>query len=154
MTAPTIIQSRVAELLNGGFIASGGHSEDSGERCIQEWCAYIAGEPHGAMPACVSPVLRDYSIQINDRWPDGPRQLLAPYGLRMLGTAGDGQDDAMSAPMSSQAPRYDATRVDRARNRRSLTRKARGLLLALVVGLACWIGAALALVWLLGVAWR
>lgn len=60
----------------------------------------------------------------------------------------------MSAPMSSQAPRYDATRVDRARNRRSLTRKVRGLLLALVVGLACWIGAALALVWLLGVAWR
>ena len=90
----TIIQARADELLNGGFIASGGHSEESGQRCIQEWCSYIAGEPHGAMPACVSPVLRDYSIQINDRWPDGPRQLLAPYGLRMLGTAGDGQDDA------------------------------------------------------------
>lgn len=90
----TIIQARADELLNGGFIASGGHSEESGQRCIQEWCSYIAGEPHGAMPACVSPVLRDYSIQINDGWPDGPRQLLAPYGLRMLGTAGDGQDDA------------------------------------------------------------
>ena len=43
----TIIQARADELLNGGFIASGGHSEESGQRCIQEWCSYIAGEPHG-----------------------------------------------------------------------------------------------------------
>ncbi len=94
MSSPTIIQSRLDELLNGGFVARGAHDEDSGERCIQEWCAYIAGESHSYMPSCVSPVLRRYTVALNDRWSDDQRQALAPYGPRMIGTAGDGLDDA------------------------------------------------------------
>lgn len=58
----------------------------------------------------------------------------------------------MTTPVSPEVRRYEATR-DRARQR-AVTRKARGLLLALLAGLVCWIGAAVTLVWLLGVAWR
>lgn len=58
----------------------------------------------------------------------------------------------MTTPVSPEVRRYEVT-LDRARQR-AVTRKARGVLLALLAGLACWIGAAVALVWLLGVAWR
>ena len=58
----------------------------------------------------------------------------------------------MTTPVSPEVRRHEATR-DHARQR-AVTRKARGVLLALLAGLACWIGAAVTLVWLLGVAWR
>ena len=87
-----IIESRLAELLDRGILARGGHSAYSGHRCANEWVAYIAGEPHTAAPACVSPVLRRYTMTLNDRWDDAQRQLLKPYLPRMLGTQGDGLD--------------------------------------------------------------
>jgi len=89
-----IIESRLAELLDRGILARGGHSAYSGHRCANEWVAYIAGEPHTAAPACVSPVLRRYTMTLNDRWDDAQRQTLAPYLPRMLGTGGDGLDAA------------------------------------------------------------
>jgi len=87
-----IIESRLAELLDRGILARGGHSAYSGHRCANEWVAYIAGEPHTAAPACVSPVLRRYTMTLNDRWDDAQRQLLKPYLPRMLGTQCDGLD--------------------------------------------------------------
>ncbi len=50
----------------------------------------------------------------------------------------------MSTPMSPEARHYEATHADHAARKR-LTRKARGVLLTLLAGLACWIGAAYAL---------
>mgnify|MGYP001557050621 CR=1 FL=1 len=51
----------------------------------------------------------------------------------------------MSTPMSPEARHYKATHADHADSRKRLTRKARGVLLTLLAGLACWIGAAYAL---------
>ena len=54
----------------------------------------------------------------------------------------------MSTPMSPEVRHYEATHADladRAHGRKRLTRKARGVLLTLLAGLACWIGAAYAL---------
>ena len=48
----------------------------------------------------------------------------------------------MTTPVSPEVRRYEVT-LDRARQR-AVTRKARGVLLALLAGLACWIGAAVA----------
>ncbi len=54
--------------------------------------------------------------------------------------------------MSTVSPEVTA-HADRER-RRHVTRKARGVLLVLVAGLACWIGAAVALAIALGVMGR
>lgn len=47
--------------------------------------------------------------------------------------------------MSPEVRHYEATHADHADSRKRLTRKARGVLLTLLAGLACWIGAAYAL---------
>ena len=74
------------------YIAPGGHAA-GGQRCVNEWLAFLAGEPHSDTPNCVSPVVQRYMMRLNDRLRDEPRQRLAPYTLRALGTAGDGRDD-------------------------------------------------------------
>ena len=60
----------------------------------------------------------------------------------------------MSTPMSPEARHYEATHADHADSRKRLTRKARGVLLTLLAGLACWVGAAIALAIALGVMGR
>ena len=40
----------------------------------------------------VSPIIRNYFISLNDRWPDDRRQALRPYLLPMIGTVYDGRD--------------------------------------------------------------
>jgi hypothetical protein len=73
-------------------LAKGAHNTPDDGRCAMEWVAYIAGEPHSDSPACVSPLLRDFGMSLNDRWDDEQRQKLRPYLARCIGTAGDGRD--------------------------------------------------------------
>ena len=58
-----------------------------------EWVSHLAGEPHSAEPACVSPVLRAFCASLNDGLEDIPRQRLRIYLPRTIGTSGDGLDD-------------------------------------------------------------
>jgi hypothetical protein len=77
-------------------LAFGTHATPADGRCAMEWVSYLAGEPHGDDPACVSTVLRAFCTTLNDTLEDAPRQRLRPYLARTIGTAGDGLDEARS----------------------------------------------------------
>lgn len=77
-------------------LAYGTHATPDEGRCAMEWVSYLAGEPHGDDPACVSPVLRAFCTTLNDSLEDEPRQRLRPYLTRTIGTADDGLDAARS----------------------------------------------------------
>ena len=72
----------------------GAHASPEDGRCAMEWVSYLAGEPHGDEPKCVSTVLRAFCTSLNDSLQDGPRQRLRPYLTRTIGTTGDGLDEA------------------------------------------------------------
>ena len=92
-----MIQERV-EALNDGNIKldNGSHGSFESGHCAMEVVAWLAGEGHTDAPECASPVLRTFTISLNDQWGDEQRQKLAPYLPRMVGTSGDGQDEARS----------------------------------------------------------
>jgi len=73
-------------------LSHGSHTDRADGLCAMEWVAYIAGEPHTDQPVCVSPVLRSFCIDLNDRWDDDMRQRIRPYLARCIGTAEDGRD--------------------------------------------------------------
>jgi hypothetical protein len=82
-------------------LLSGAHKSRYNERgemtvCVNEYIAYLAGAEHSDQPKCVSPVLQRFTISLNDNLPDDERQRLRPYAVRMIGTAGDGQDERRS----------------------------------------------------------
>ncbi|HWF25217.1 MAG TPA: hypothetical protein VG275_07210 [Solirubrobacteraceae bacterium] len=74
-------------------LLAGDHDAASGMYCFTEAVAYAAGEPHSSSPKCLSPVIRRFGMALNDRLDDDRRQLLRPFALRALGTAGDGRDE-------------------------------------------------------------
>jgi hypothetical protein len=92
----TIIDTRLSELLNGGILAKSSHPSFEDGACAMEWVAYLAGEGHTDAPECASPVLRSFCISLNDQWDAVNRQRLVPFLPRMVGTAGDGQEEARS----------------------------------------------------------
>jgi len=55
---------RADEILSRGMC--GGLGEDGGQMCIEAAASVLAGEPFSDEPTCVAPVLREYSIKIND----------------------------------------------------------------------------------------
>lgn len=71
-----------------------GHNDPDQGLCLLEAAAYMAGEKHSDHPACVSPILGAFGRELNDRLDDAKRQLLKPTIPAMLGTAGDGLDEA------------------------------------------------------------
>jgi hypothetical protein len=83
-------------LLDTLHLDKGAHGSFDDGHCILEVSSWLAGREHGDSPPCVSPVLRTYLISLNDQWDDEHRQLLLPYAARIVGTAGDGQDEARS----------------------------------------------------------
>lgn len=93
---PTILPERLAELTNGGMLAKGGHGSFHSGACAMEWVSYLAGEGFTDDPECASPVLRTFTIGLNDQWDSEQRQKLAPFLPRMVGTAGDGKDEVRS----------------------------------------------------------
>ena len=91
----TIDTAVLADLEAGRIhLDRGGHPDRSHGHCAMEVVAWLAGEGHTDAPHCASPVLTAYTIRLNDRWSDEQRQALAPYLPRMVGTRGDGLDDA------------------------------------------------------------
>lgn len=64
--------------------------------CLLEAVAWYAGEEHGDAPGCVSPVLRTFGVRLSDALPDDRRQDLKPLIPVLMGTAGDGRDQARS----------------------------------------------------------
>ena len=75
-------------------LQAGGHSSPEQGLCVMEAVAYMAGEKHSDMPQCVSPVLRAYGMRLNDSLPDDQRQALKQFVPALIGTAGDGLDQA------------------------------------------------------------
>jgi hypothetical protein len=75
----------------------GGHNASDRLYCFNEAIAYAAGEPHSSYPSCASPVIRRFGMVLNDRLDDERRQLLRPFVLRAIGTAGDGRDQERRA---------------------------------------------------------
>jgi hypothetical protein len=75
-------------------LAHGTHVTPEDGRCAMEWVSYLANEPHGDEPICVSPVVRAICIALNDSLEPAPRQRLRPYLARTIGTADDGLDTA------------------------------------------------------------
>ena len=74
-------------------LSHGAHgSTFDGEACAMEAVSILADEGFTDAPDCASPVLRRFTITLNDRWDDERRQTLKPYLLRMIGTGGDGKD--------------------------------------------------------------
>jgi hypothetical protein len=78
--------------LNALRLDKGQHTSFEQGACLLEAAAYMAGEPWSDHPACVSPVLGAFGRALNDLLPDDKRQALVPLVPRLIGTAGDGQD--------------------------------------------------------------
>lgn len=57
-------------------LAKGAHAPDSGQACMMEAAAYIAGEPWTDSPACVCPVIAAFARQLNDVMPNDMRDAL------------------------------------------------------------------------------
>ena len=78
-------------------LTAGGHTTRDQGCCLLEAVAWYAGEDHGDRPARVSPVLRDFGIQLNDMLSDTRRQDLVPLVPRLAaGSTGDGLDEVRS----------------------------------------------------------
>jgi len=76
---------------------SGSHGSFESGHCAMEVVAWLADQGHTDAPSCASPVLRRYTIRLNDRWSTEQRQSLKPFLPRMIGSGGDGKDDARVA---------------------------------------------------------
>jgi hypothetical protein len=80
----TIIEDRINQPIT---LKSGAHSPDSGEMCLLEAVAWIAGEPWTDRPECVDPVLGAFGRSWNDSLNDEDRdRLLLPFLPRLVGT--------------------------------------------------------------------
>ncbi|MBF6589524.1 MAG: hypothetical protein IVW57_03200, partial [Ktedonobacterales bacterium] len=72
-------------------LSAGAHAPDSGEACVMEAVAYVAGEPWTDAPQCASPVIAAFCRRWNDT--DEPygaaiRERLKTYVPRLVGSRG------------------------------------------------------------------
>jgi hypothetical protein len=91
----TIIPERLA-LLDTITLEKGAHDEFADGHCAMEVVSWLAGLGFTDAPECSSQVLRTFTIGLNDQWDEANRQRLVPFLPRMIGTAGDGKDEARS----------------------------------------------------------
>jgi hypothetical protein len=92
-----IVKERLDALTNGEVtLDKGSHGSFESGHCAMEVVSWLAGLGFTDAPECASPVLRSYTISVNDQWGHEQRQKLIPFLPRMVGTAGDGQDEARS----------------------------------------------------------
>ena len=81
----TVIEDRlptIEELI----LRKGAHSEDSGEMCVMEAVAFVAGEPWSDHPACASNIIGAFMRSWNDLLDDEGRQKLKPYVTKLVGS--------------------------------------------------------------------
>jgi hypothetical protein len=81
------LSDRIA-LLDTLTLLSGSHETDSGQMCVMEAVAYVAGEPWSDHPACACPVISAFLRSWNDSLPtDADRdRLLKPLVLQLIDT--------------------------------------------------------------------
>ena len=91
----TIVPERLARL-DTITLEAGSHESLEQGMCFIEFADWLAGGKGRDNAPTVSPVIRAYGIALNDAWDAEQRQKLRPYGPRVVGTAGDGQDEARS----------------------------------------------------------
>lgn len=89
----TILPERLAQL-DTITLDKGAHTDFSNGHCAMEVVSFLAGEGFTAAPECASPVLTSFTVSVNDQWDSVQRQKLVPFLPRMVGTRGDGQDEA------------------------------------------------------------
>ena len=75
-------------------LAAGSHNMTDGEMGLLEAVGYLAGEEWSNHPRCVCPVLGAFGRRLNDRLPYSKRQRLVPLIPELVGTAGDGYQQA------------------------------------------------------------
>ncbi len=80
--------------LDALHLESGSHRDPDSGVCLLEAVALFAGEKHTDHPKCVSPLLANVGIRLNDRATNTQRQDLKRFIPLVVGTAGDGKDDA------------------------------------------------------------
>jgi hypothetical protein len=85
------IESKLAEVMMNWNLRSGGHKPaqiESGEACVMEAVAYVAGLPLSDAPDCVCPVIASFMRSWNDSLQsDAERdRLLKPLIPRLIGT--------------------------------------------------------------------
>jgi hypothetical protein len=91
-----------ASLLDTMTFASGANEPESGQMCVMEAAAYIAGEPWGDHPQCVSPVIAAFLRSWNDALPDETRTaLLRPLLPLVIGTRTTDADEETRAWMAT-----------------------------------------------------
>jgi len=84
--------------LNTITFAHGAHTPTSGEMCVMEAAAYIAGEPWSDHPQCVSPVIATFCRYWNDSLREPPRsELLRPLLPLVIGTRTTDADEVTRA---------------------------------------------------------
>ena len=84
------IAAKVLEVIDAGLVKGVGEPV-LGQMCVEAAVCYAMGLPHGDQPSCVSPVLRELKIRLNDKdWSsNGSRAVgLRRLGLAQLGSAG------------------------------------------------------------------
>jgi len=72
----------------------GTHTGQSGQLCLLEAAAVLAGEPLTDHPRCVSPIVRTLGIRLNDLATHRQRQTLTRFLPHLVVTAGDGKEDS------------------------------------------------------------
>ena len=78
------VARKVLETIDAGLVAGRGVPEP-GKMCVEAAVCYALGLPHGDNPDCVSPILRNLKIALNDQaWADPAARA---RGLRRLGIA-------------------------------------------------------------------
>jgi hypothetical protein len=71
----------------------GAHSSFKKGHCAMELVSWLAGRPFSDAPPCVSPVIRSFLIQLNDRLDDDRRQRLKPVLIKVLQTVGTAEQE-------------------------------------------------------------
>lgn len=92
MNTPTINPDKLARFAD--IRLDNGDHDEGPDMCAMEAAAWLTDEEWSDRPACVSPVIGAFMRSLNDDWDGARRQQLKPYTLRVIGTAGDGQDEA------------------------------------------------------------
>lgn len=91
-----------AALLDTVTFSDGAHDPDSGQMCVMEAAAYLAGEPWSDHPQCVSPVIAEFLRSWNDCLSEPSRTtLLRPLLPLVIGTRTNDADEQTRAWMAT-----------------------------------------------------
>lgn len=100
--AQSMIIPERAALFETATFAKGAHDPTSGEMCVMETAAYIAGEPWSDHPQCVSPVIATFLRNWNDSLNEPPRtELLRPLLPLVIGTRTTDADEGTRVWMAT-----------------------------------------------------